>query len=301
MITLTRILCPVDFSETSRRALEYAAMLARWYDAELTVMHAAGAPVGMPVAVQAGPVVPEPSHLAMARRLELRASLGRFVAPVTNGQLKIDLQVRDGYAIEEIADLAQRASATLIVMGTHGRKGLQRLVLGSVAEKVLRVAPCPVMIVPPLVAGPEAPLFRRILCPVDFSLSSLAGLRYACSLAAQSDASLLVLHVLPPPPEPYGFGEPPAHTPASRADQEAHARAQLRAEVPAALREYCRVTEVVAAGKPDLGILEYAGQNEVDLIVLGVTGRGAANLVMFGSTTQEVVRHARCPVLTVRG
>ena len=180
MITLTSVLCPVDFSEPSTRALEYAAALARWYDAELTVMHAAGVPVGVPVAVQSGPVVPEPSGLAMARRLELRATLGRFVAPVTNGQLKLDLQVRDGYPVDEIADLAQQAKPSLIVMGTHGRKGLQRFVLGSVAEKVIRVAPCPVMIVPPQVAVPQPPLFRRkVRC-------CLAGPVVPCGLAPWS-------------------------------------------------------------------------------------------------------------------
>ena len=299
MITLTRVLCPVDFSEPSTRALEYAAALARWYDAELTVMHAAGVPVGVPVAVQSGPVVPEPSGLAMARRLELRATLGRFVAPVTNGQLKLDLQVRDGYPVDEIADLAQQAKPSLIVMGTHGRRGLQRFVLGSVAEKVIRVAPCPVMIVPPQVAVPQPPLFRRILCPVDFSASSLEALRFALTLMSERDTSLVLLHVLQPGPDAFGFGEPPAHTRESRADLAEYAREQLREEVPPPLHESCR--EVVVAGNAGDQILEQAGQNGIDLIVLGVTGRGAANLAMFGSTTQHVVRRAHCPVLTVRG
>jgi nucleotide-binding universal stress UspA family protein len=302
MVMITRVLCPVDFSEASKRALEYAAALARWYDAGLTVMHAAGVPAGIPVAVQAGPVVPEPPGLALARRTELRATLGRFVAPVEDGLLKIDLQVHDGYPVEEIVDLAEQAHTALIVMGTHGRKGLQRFVLGSVAEKVIRLAPCPVLIVPPRDAVRHAPpFFRRILCPLDFSTSSLAALRHACSLTPEGDSFLLLLHVLPGAVEPYGFGEPPVHTPASKNVETEQALEQLRDEVPPPFRELCTVRELVVAGNPGDEILDQAEQNAVDLIVLGVTGRGAANLALFGSTTQHVLRRASCPVLTVRG
>ena len=107
--------------------------------------------------------------------------------------------VREGQAAAEIADMAISMNADLLVIGTHGRSGFERLLLGSVTEKVLRKARCPVLTVPrrlPDAVPAGAVLYKRILCPVDFSASSLHALKYATSLAQESDGQLTVLHVV---------------------------------------------------------------------------------------------------------
>jgi len=199
--------------------------------------------------------------------------------------------------------------AELLVMGTHGRSGFERFLLGSVTEKVLRKASCPVLTVPRRHpdAVPATPvLFKQILCPVDFSDCSMQALNYAMSLAQEADAHLTVLHVM-------------AHEMAVTDDaysaillndregladfrerREADARQRLKQAVPETVAAYCSVETMVSSGKPSREILRIAAERQSDLIVVGVHGRGAADLMFFGSTTNHVVREATCPVLTVR-
>jgi nucleotide-binding universal stress UspA family protein len=298
MIELSRILCPVDFSEFSRHALDHAAVLARWYAAEITVVHVCSTPVAVPAVPYGGPVLVEPVALTVERRAELRRELEQFVRPVAASGIPLSLQVVEGSSVDEI--VAGAESADLIVMGTHGRSGFERLLLGSVAEKVLRKAPCPVLTVPPKAAGDAPPAFKKILCAVDFSASSRRGLDYALSLAQEADATLTVLHVVEVVPEVGEFELPGFNLREYAVNLESSARERLTAMIPEAARQYCEVREVVGTGKPYLEILRIARETGVDLIVMGVRGRGVADLMLFGSTTQHVVRQASCPVLTLR-
>ncbi|MGH7342162.1 MAG: universal stress protein, partial [Candidatus Rokuibacteriota bacterium] len=202
-------MCPVDFSEFSRRALDHAVALARWYNSSITVLHVATPAPAPAVAPYVGPEALQPFALTDVDRERLRQELRIFVAAEGAPGVAIDTRVEEGIDVhEEILVQAQRLASDLIVLGTHGRSGFQRLFLGSVAEKVLRKAVCPVMTVPRAVpdAVPAGPgLFRRILCPVDFSKSSAAALDYALSIAQEADATLTVLHsveVLPDMTEP---------------------------------------------------------------------------------------------------
>jgi nucleotide-binding universal stress UspA family protein len=193
--------------------------------------------------------------------------------------------------------------ADLIVMGTHGRGGFERWVLGSVTEKVLRKAPCPVLTVPPPVGElrPEgSALFRRIVCPVDFSGASLAALAYALKLAEESRAEITVLHVLEwlVEDEP-GARIPGFDVPEFRRYLEKDARARLEKIVPEEARNWCRPREEVVGGRPWREVLRVAEDTQADLVVMGVRGRNPVDLAVFGSTTQHVVRGARCPVLVV--
>jgi nucleotide-binding universal stress UspA family protein len=200
--------------------------------------------------------------------------------------------------------------ADLLTIGTHGRSGFDRFVLGSVAEKVLRKASCPVLTVPRQApdAVPVAPVvFKRILCPIDFSDSSMHALNYAMSLAQEADASLTVLHVMVydleiEAPEMYEtvLADRRLSVTDYRRRCEEHSRERLRAAVPETVGAYCTVEVLLASGKPYREILRVAAEQQTDLIVMGVQGRGAADLMVFGSTTQHVVRQATCPVLTIR-
>ncbi len=299
MLTLKRILCPIDFSESSRRALQYAKVLSAWYEAPLTALHVC---VDLPVFEMASPfghtaattVVLEEEQLA-DRRLAVR----RFVGDDT-----VSLVVREGTdARAEILKEAAACGASLIVMGTHGRSGLEHMLLGSVAEKVLRKAPCPILVVPPhaeMVDVTASPVFKRIVCAVDFSASSLLAVNWALELAQEADAKLTLLHSIE---FPVALREVVFSTDADvdrlHAAAEAEYLRRLRALVPARARMYCTLTTRVSEGKPAREIARQAAAEHADLIVMGVQGRGAVDLMVFGSNTNDVIRGAACAVLVV--
>jgi nucleotide-binding universal stress UspA family protein len=179
------------------------------------------------------------------------------------------------------------------------------LFLGSVTEKVIRKATCPTLVVPPRAADvpPDAPVrFKRILCAIDFSESSLSALAYALNLAEEADAHLTLLHVIEMPPElrenalAPDFDIDRIHTAA-----EADARRRLQDLIPDQARTYATVETAVVEGGAYRRVLQRAAEEQADLIVMGVHGRSAIDLLVFGSTTHHVVRAAMCPVLIVRG
>jgi nucleotide-binding universal stress UspA family protein len=146
MIEVRRILCPVDFSEHSRRALDHAVAIARWYGSAITVTHiVAPAPV---TAYGPGPVILEPAMMSTADRDQLQASLDAFVQAETAHGVTIETGIREGNTAADVLAQAAELPADLITIGTHGRSGFERLLLGSVAEKVLRKAAGPVLTVP---------------------------------------------------------------------------------------------------------------------------------------------------------
>jgi len=297
MITIRRILCPIDFSEPSRHAFDHAVAIARAFGATVTALHAVP-PVPPPIAAIES-LYPAIALAAVDDLAEFRRDVDAFVAP-ENGGVPVESVAVGGYAAQEIVEMAQQLPADLLVMGTHGRSGFDRLVMGSVTEKVLRWAPCPVLTVPPRVpdAVPFAPaLFSRILCAVDFTPSSLKALEYAGSLVGKSTARLRLVHVHEPASvfEPVMADASGAGVVDDRQALEAahHRLGDLARSVPRA------VGEVVASGKPYREILRLAAEQQSDLIVIGVHG-GRPGLPAFGSTTNQVVRQATCPVLSLR-
>jgi nucleotide-binding universal stress UspA family protein len=305
MIEIRRILCPIDFSDYSRRALDHAIAIARWYESTVTVLRVfSPAPVA---AFGPGPVVFEPIVLTPVDRDQLLADTKACAQAESAPGITIEAVVREGNTAAEILEQAASMKADLLVIGTHGRSGFERLVLGSVAEKVLRKATGPVLTVPKLApdAVPAGPvLYRRILCPVDFSDSSLNALKYAMSMAQEADGQLTVLHVVEHEFEnrvdmasvAYDAGTTIGDFLKKR---EEALRQRLR-ETVAGASEFCSVDSLMTDGKPWREVLRIATERQSDLIVMGVQGRGAADLLFFGSTTQHVVREASCPVLTLR-
>ena len=300
MIDIKRILCPVDFSDLSRRALEYARTFARYYESEIVVLYVESIPRVLPIVPYGGPIAAEPLGISPAHRDQLMRDLAQFLEPAPADDPRISCEVTEGLTVEEVLTRARTLPADLVVIGTHGRSGFERLMLGSVTERVLRKAPCPVLTVPPRATGAAAASFSRILCAVDFSDSSLLALQYALSLAQEADAKLAVVHVLE------GLPEAEATQPAGfdvrgyRQELEDAARERLAAAIPDATRQFCAIEELVVSGKAYHEILRLAESRLAELIVLGVRGRGAIDLMMFGSTAQQVARQATCPVLTLR-
>jgi nucleotide-binding universal stress UspA family protein len=295
MIQITSVLCPIDFSDVSRRALEHAAAIAHWYGARLTVAYVFPNLIG----VDLPPIVLEGKD-----REQVAAELKQFAARVP-ATVPLDVHILEAPDVHrEILLHAQATRADLLVIGSHGRSGVERLLLGSVTEKVMRKAPCPTMIVPARAAdrSPDEPVrFRSIVCPVDFSDGSLRAVDYALDLAREADAQLTLLHVVAVPPEP---SEGPLWTSVDidslRRAAEADALRRLQELVPDEARTYCSVETVVREGAAYRQILATATERHAELIVMGVQGRGAIDLAVFGSNTARVARGAACPVLIVR-
>ena len=297
MLTIKNILCPVDLSPTSRRALEYATALSAAYQATLRVVEVIDS--SMPP-IPRGTWLPQP--LSADMRQAYLDELRDFIAPAAGRGPGPDAQIVEGVVVTEVLREAERLPANLVVMGTHGRGGFERLVLGSVTEKVLRKAKCPILTVPaglPPLSGGLTP-FPSIICAFDFSRASTHALMYAWSLARDTTGRLTVLHVVEWPQGDAHVGEAPLDVEALPGGLGFDVRRQLHEAMPKGELATGPIEEVVACGKPSLEILRLASEHPTGLIVLGVHGRGVVDLALFGSTTHRVIREARCPVLTVR-
>jgi nucleotide-binding universal stress UspA family protein len=242
-----------------------------------------------------GELAPTTAHDLLVTELQ------RLVDSEAPPGVTVKSEVVEGLTVQdEILVHADLINADLVVLGTHGRSGLPRLLLGSTAERVLRKCRRPVMTVPPGTpeAMPTGPVpFTRILCAIDFSESSEVALAYALSLSQQSHGALTLVHAIDVLPLYYDFS-PPVTVDVDT--WSAEARKRMRAMVPDDLRTSCSVGDVVRRGKPYREILELAAEVHADLIVLGVQGRSAADLFFLGSTTHHVLREAHCAVLTLR-
>jgi nucleotide-binding universal stress UspA family protein len=298
MRQITHVLCAVDFSEESRHALDHAVVLARWYNASLTAAFVyTPAPSPLPDAsgfAYPGAVFDEAYRKALEAQLEsvLDAAHARVVPTST--------RVVVGTPADGILDSARTSGTDLIVMGTHGFGGFQHLILGSVAERVLRRAACPVLTVPPRAHITSSLPFRRILCPVDFGDASRAALELAASIASEGDADLTILHVLEPGADADPLPYRPITVPEYHQARREEACEALKALVNDDMREWCRPSTRIMRGKAYHEILGVANEDAIDLIVMGVHGRNPVDVALFGSTTNHVVRAAGCPVMTLR-
>ena len=300
MVSINRILCPVDFSTCSRRALAYAVAIGRWYGASVAALHVfPNLPALDPVPMYRG----QPLVLKDQDPEKLRAELDAFVhAPAFTSPIGTELLEAPDVQ-QAIVTHARSIGADLIVMGTHGRSGVERLLLGSVAEGVGSRAGCPVLLVPPGAAPDGQQLsvpFNHIVCAVDFAPTSRGAFDLALELAEEADAHLTLLHAIEVPPElqvPLTIDE--VDVAAARAAAEAAALQHLRELVPAEARIYCKVETDVREGRADRAIVQAAIERHADLIVLGVQGHNALDRLIFGSNTHTVLCDAPCPVLAV--
>ena len=299
MTMFSNVLCPVDFSDSSELALRYAIAVGARQNARLTAMHVIPAVIATP---DVYPYLAAPIPTSQETRDRAFEQLGHFVHSARERDLAVDVTLEDGEVVDTILQKADALPADLIVMGTHGRRGFKRLLMGSVTERVLREARAPVLSVSPHSPGPSAggAPFRSILCPVDFSPASLAGFDAALALAGD-EGTVTVVKVL----ERYvdaGMGEAIAlDFDAIRARQQEEAFAKLGALIRSADRPRIKLEVATPDSRGAYReILRIAERDSNDLIVMGVSGRSSADLLFFGSTANHVVRSAGCPVLTVR-
>lgn len=297
MLEIRRILCPVDFSDASQHALDHAVMIAGWYRARITALH-----VRHPAFLVEPPILfTDMGGGGPAATLEdAETRLHHWLAPVRAAGVSCEVMAVDGNTpAARIVEVAGRLEADLIVLGTHGRSGFERLLLGSVTEKVVRTARCPVITVPPPSVATSKLPFKRVLCAVDFSEPSMAALQYSLSLAKESDSAITLLHVLEFPREEQVDITLPFDMGAYRAAVQADATRRLADLLTDDVRTWARPHTRLAYGRPYEQIIETAADERADLIVLGVHGRNVMDLMLFGSTTNQVIRRATCPVLTL--
>jgi len=281
-LSIHSILCPTDFSEFAASAFAESVRLARWFGAKVTVVHVM--PFAVPIAGDMGyvPLPAETGHVARRAKLE---ELQRFVDATEHTAVPIGLVCRQGDPCDEIRAAAQETGADLVVMGTHGRSGFNRLVLGSVTEALLNRPPAPVLTV-----NRELPrrkgLFRTVLCATDVSEWSAGTIAVALAIADEGAKRLMVLNVIEHRVESSGGAVEQA------------ALAALHELIPDDARGSYRIDERVTFGESDREILAVAAEEAADLIVLGTRGSGALGH-LFGSTVRRVVRDATCPVMVV--
>jgi nucleotide-binding universal stress UspA family protein len=294
-LKINLILCPIDFSEFSVSAYQHALSVAGHYRAKLVAQHIVELwrhPAADFVA-SAGLY----EEYSQALRESGKEQLQEFVKKHTHDEIQPELLVQVGVAADSILSFAQSQETDVIVMGTHGRRGFDRLMLGSVTDRVMRTAPCPVLAAskPPhgsVAAGRErghVHHLSRILFCADFSENSERALKYAISATAEYDAELTLLHVL-------------EGAPSLAKTEEAMAVAAERLDklIPPEGRKTLSIKTEVRIGKTYEQIIQLAEEAQIDLVTMGVRGRGALDVAVFGSTTYRVMQLGSCPVLAVR-
>lgn len=297
-MSINLILCPVDFSEASRHATQYATSLAAFTGAKIVALHVyQPALATVPAAIGRDDPVAEPL-LAGSPDIQGRIA-AQFDHEGLNG-VAVAPHLAIGEPADAIAEHALTNGADVIVIGTRGAGGLQHLLLGSVTEDVIRKSTAPVLAVPPRAVAQPALPFKRVLCATDLSASSLAALEAALRLVDAEVGTVTVLHVVDDPGENELFVARPydVHRHADALD--GRVRDSLT-QVTGRLFEGRRPPQLrIAHGRASQQVLAVAAEIDADLIVMGVHGRNAFGVAVFGSTTNDVVRRAACPVLTAR-
>lgn len=298
-VSIERILCPTDFSEFSARAFARAVRLGKWFDARITALHVIplNSPAMMIAGAASGRSMAIPENLLREQRCEAADALSRFVAPHLAEGVNIQTALLEGEPWVQIEEMSAALPADLMVMGTHGRSGWDRFVLGSSTEKVMRRVACSVLAVGKADAPTVGPLYNRILCASDLSASSQRAIDLALSFATENAARVTLLHVLegtsPAPPDLHRPWQEPARSPVDLALEQLG-----RAAWPA--RGFLDLEERVETGNPWREIVRVAEETRADLIVVGAHASGGFGRLFLGSTANQVLRHAPCPVLIAR-
>ena len=290
-VSFKNILFLTDFSEPSCDALPIATAIARAYGSTVHAVH-----VLLPSSYTY--MTPEMAPVLLGGQEELARREMQCLEAQLMGQACETIIERGSSLWEVVGRLLKEREIDLIVLGTHGRTGFKKALLGSAAEEMFRRSPVPVIL-----SGPDARTgahsggrFRCLLFATDFNAVSSLAAPYAISLAQENQAQLILVHVLP-------LENPrKSHKPDDLSVAESIHR--LKSLVPAEEELWCRPRAVVERGEPAAQILAAAEQHGADLIVLGVRGvDGTAGIAtrLQRDVAYDVVAHAQCPVLTVRG
>ena len=303
MLQIKKILFPTDYSECAEHAFRHAAHLAGWHRAELHIVNV------VEQDETAGGDLPEGLHIneedladQLHRALEVEGP-PRPEAP-SSGSVRrpedlsiVQEQLVDPSAAEGILRYAGREGGDLVVMGTHGRRGADRMLLGSVAEEVVRRSECPTLTVGARTDLRPPQQVERILVPVDFSKYARLSIAYAVELAMTYGARLDLLHIVEDVelPGAYGMEASPFAVEDIVGRAEKALEEMIRQEIG-----FEHVLAEVRIGYPAVDIVETAREHEADLIVMATHGRRGIRRLIMGSVAERVVRMAPCPVFSVK-
>jgi nucleotide-binding universal stress UspA family protein len=296
----SRILLATDFSRWAQRAEWYACSLAASWQATLVVMSVLEFPPGM------NPDYPVNRLYLEELMKHTTKALIDVKSRMAHRGIAVHTSITSGIPSEEVLAAAGREDVDLIVVGTKGKSGLEHVVLGSTAERIIRTAPCPVLAVrgeghPDAEAGGSMPedlvSWQRILVPMDFSDCSVEALEYAALVAQRAKASIRLLHVLEP--VSYGLDFTLLHV-GKREEMKERVTARLSGLASALASIHVTADSHVCGGLPADSILDAAKAEPADLIVMGTHGRRGLSHTFWGSVAEAVLRKAHCPVLTVR-
>lgn len=294
---LQNILFACDFSSSAGRALEYGADLVERTGATLHCMHVKE--------VSLGPFVRgDPSPASGGRRLQqqfeerCREQLKSCSVPPDDDHLSFEAK-QSGAVAPALVQYAETHDIDLIVMGTQGRRGVERAFSGSVAEEVLRTAPCPVLTTRDPQAGDAsgyAPV-QRLVVPIDFSEASRGALRYAVRLGSVYDVAMTLVHVVQFPTLPAVYGI--EFSELARQDVKERVEEELREWGEAEATGDRTLSYELKSGIPGTSILDVASEPS-DLLVMATRGVSGFKRTMLGSVAEEVLRRANGPVLSGR-
>lgn len=296
-VLFKRIICATDFSDLSNRAIPFAVSLTKEFGTKLYFCHV----IGLPSTAIYGEILLDPTEQQDKAVRYAQEQLGSLIDPQ---QVEWEALIATGHTADEISRLAEVKSADLVIAATHGRSGLKRFLLGSVTERLMRILPCPLLIVPG--PAPDAPdvidqplRFQRILIGCDFSPDADLAFRYGLSLAQEFQSELYLVHVIERPAYPIPVDKTAGTEDDFQPVMQNHLKEKLSALIPPEALNWCSPNMVLLEGQPDEELTRYAVSQNIDLIVLGVRGQGLVEKLFVGSTTDRVVRRAPCPVLSV--
>lgn len=284
-LSLKNILFTTDFSAASASALPYAQAFARWYGAKIFVGHAVSFQPFLRF-----PLDPLPADFDL-RLQDAQRNMQEFVRAHPMEDIPYQTALEKGDLLPVISDFIERFQIDLVVLGTHGREGFKKLILGSAAEQIFRFAPCPVLTIGPKNAHSDVAFesFKNILFATDFSAASSHALPYALSIAEENQAHLLLVHLAP-------------LIPVQDRDLESQIKRRMKSLLPEDCEAWCTPEFVLRHEFASEGIVTAAREFHADLVVMGVHKSGApkATAHLPWATAYEVVCNAHCPVLTVR-
>ena len=284
-LRLHKILVPLDFSECSRPTLQYAARVARQFGATITALHAV-----LPLKLAAANIA---SDLIEISGQELGPDFGA------------DAITRQGEPVEEIVAAVSDLNIDLIIISTHGYSGLKHALYGSIAERVLQAAPCPVctirkdLLLRRNVGALPAEPWKNIVAPLDFSECSRHALRFAGALAQLAGGRLTLFHVVELTEARMSHPLLSFHVTRAmhRADASDKLQRWAQEEIPAGVP----VSTIVRTGVPSFELIERAlGRMKSDLLVIGTHDYSWWKRLTEGGSTEQLVRHAPCAVISLR-
>ncbi len=301
VLNIKNILFPTDFSKCAGQALDHALFFAKYCRAKLHMLHAV-------VLHQEDPYNPAhhfPDSNEIHEKLKnlARQRMGGESGASNESEKEIDItmeQLRGFSATDLILKYADEHDIDMIIMGTHGRRGLGYMFLGSIAQEVVRDSSCPVYTIRESETPKRPEKTDVILSPVDFSDHSKVAISTAREVAKLYDGRLQLLHVIEEKVHPAFYGQGGEAILELRSDiveRSQKAMEQIFEESPG--------SDIAAEFKVVRGhvaneILEYANRNRIDLIVIATHGLSGLKHLLLGSVAEKVIRSAPCPVLTVK-